>query len=77
MDEECMLTIHAVHTEPSFGEAGQPPQGPREMKRSFILPKYADHDAMDAHFENGFLEIIIRKIPEQADRKRIKTTHPL
>ncbi|MFW5947668.1 MAG: Hsp20/alpha crystallin family protein [Gemmatimonadota bacterium] len=43
------------------------------FSRSFVLPREVDHDAIEAHFENGVLELRIPKA-EEARPHRIEIT---
>lgn len=70
--EENMLTIASRHTEEKKPEKEQYLIRERtraSFTRSFVLPKNADKEQVEAHFKDGILRLTIKKLPEAKPRQ--------
>ena len=70
--EENLLTITSKHTEEKKEEKNNyliRERSKSSFTRSFVLPKNANKEQVDAHFKDGILRLIIKKLPEAKPRQ--------
>ena len=70
--EENLLTISSKQSEEKEEKKDRYVMRERssmEFRRSFVLPKDADNQKIEAHFKNGLLSLNIPKLPETKPRQ--------